>query len=240
MLEKKLFWIKDILSKYDIYIELNADNFPKPYEYCTLHLASVGGSSDNGSYQDQLLKNAIKDKNEQDMLGIEKHQYQLGKFNDVRDIAQLADRGVELTDEEKLKWEKSEENWDGEYLTDMGGPSTKNLENEIQETNKKIEQLQVKIANRNRADYELSDEESDKDQKSNKDQKPDKDLESDKDQEVYLDSDKDIGLDTDSELYVFIFNFDMPVFFRFLYLFYMLHGRILVIKLITKLRKKNT
>ena len=124
------------------------------------HIYLSTGTSSGDSDIDDIKQNNIDERNEDDLEWIEKYQHQNNKYEELRPIAQKADRGEVLTDEEKLRWEESEENLDGDYLSDMGGPSESNLDKEINSNKNRIAELEEKIQNRNDPNYELSDSDS--------------------------------------------------------------------------------
>jgi hypothetical protein len=90
------------------------NNTPKPHAFTSLLLqssSSNGGedddnnglSDDPGITSDEQDEGLADERNEEDGERIEIHERQLEKYKDLGDIADKADRGEELTDEEKEK-----------------------------------------------------------------------------------------------------------------------------------------
>jgi hypothetical protein len=91
---------------------------------------------------------------------IELNQRQIDKIEELglEEIAKKADRGEELTEDEKNKWAAGDKDLDG-VIGFFGEPSRENLERGRQEAQEVVDCYTEKIEARQQSDYELSDRE---------------------------------------------------------------------------------
>jgi cytochrome c oxidase subunit 2 len=143
-------------------LEWALHNPPKPHAFTSLPLqSSVPNGTPNGTHSnhDEVTQNTINERNQDDMERIENNQNQLDKINglNLREIGDKADRGEQLTSEERERWAQGDQDMNGDENR-LGSLSRQNVEEEAQYAREAIAESTNNINRRNAPNYELSDD----------------------------------------------------------------------------------